>query len=74
VHIEALQFIGAAGFHALERGQHAAERMDREFVVVADPWKIRIANLVCDTSLNIQLATDTGAWDMYAQALPALVA
>ena len=65
VDIGPLQFIGAAGFHALERGQEAAGREALAYVVLADAWKIRIAKLVTNDALNIELApggSDSTMW------------
>lgn len=68
VDITQLQFIGAAGFHALERGQESAERRNLAYVVLADAWKIRIAKLVTIRRLNIELAPDDSDSTMWALA------
>ena len=74
VDIAPLQFIGAAGFHMLERGQQLAERRQVEFLVLADPWKLRIAKIVEERGLNIQLAPGSSGSEMRAQAHQLLLA
>jgi len=68
VDITSLQFIGAAGFHCLERAQASAERRQLSFVVRADAWKMRIAQLVTSRALNIQLAPDDSGSTMWLNA------
>lgn len=68
VDIAPLQFIGAAGFHALERGQEVAQHRGLAFMVLADAWKIRIAKLVETRPLNIELAPDDSGSTMWLAA------
>ena len=67
VDTSSLAFIGAAGFRSLERAQQASARRGKDFVVLCDPWKLRIAKLIPDLELNVQLAPRDGGFEMRAR-------
>ena len=66
--IASLDFIGAAGFRCLEVAQQSARAKGRTFVVVANPWQLKIATVVGDLKLTIRLVEGPEGWRMQALA------
>src|SRR3954452_2503853 len=66
--IAELDFIGAAGLRCLEVGQESAKAKGRSYVVVANPWQLKIATVVGDLKLTIRLVEGPGGWKMQALA------
>ena len=62
--IATLDFIGAAGFRCLEIGQQSARARGRSFIVVANPWQLKIATVVGDLKLTIRLIEGPEGWKM----------